>query len=963
MSGRGCGRFRGFGLEHEGDPDTVMKILDESYLGQQIKGRLVFFKNLLNNISMNLETIKAVLDPSNKDNNGVRVILQDADILVRMGVMEVDQHALRANGIPSFYSIEKEPPKPTFFDVISRVILGAVQTLGGVFLICSGAGIYIGATLLSEGLQDFFNVMSGKMMSWGEYWIQKGVSALMCAASAAYSAIKDIAKTAFASGFTSALIGSTKEVTKEAIKKTAQKVIAGTLLRTAGGILVSEALAAAKEKALEKIKEDVHRVVGNAFSDLQKDKDFIQAMVCLTAFEAGRAAIKMKDLQMLSGIFKKLDEEFKVNEAVKGFFSILQKCATIVHGVEHSWITAAVSAAAILTQIGYDESKISSCCRDYVKRLRALVMEEVGRLPSLQAMIEEKCGHAENVRKWLAKARQEKLLLGGEKPYGPGDWAYTESEVEMLKNVPKFVLVLGDSTPNDFFYRFVFNLIRHHALDVCRWHTQLANLFLQLNAQSLSSWNGGLQQVACHGVSLGTEALIQKCMTEHTFERLSNKQAGTLTEGEKNELSRADRTLKESRIKDLESADPKHPRIAELKGEIQESLVGDARRAIAADVQEMLRSPDPVKAMEEKIQALSGGEKDNHRIQAWQEALTHQRAAGLLGLDNEVERAEPLTPERALEMLGAPELTVMESIRQRAEAENLRNKSILDQVGDAYDGSVVQQCVRGAGQTIGDVTNSVLKAAYLLGSGLEDPLEMLEVSRVYDNTQGPLQRVGEAIHGGVRETLQRCGASEHQADVLATGALDVLTIAGVAKVGIVRGLKGTGTATVAVETGASSSVKSLASKFGPASKFSLPMTPAQIPVAPRLPNAAPTASLRVKDRIAALNQQGAGVESTRLSKDYPSSTPVGHKGKEIKVSPGYNTSTTIEGTTYTGHALDRMQQRGITPSVVQNTLHTGTASPGNTPGTLVIKDNANNISIITDSTKKRIITVRFGVEE
>ena len=46
-------------------------------------------------------------------------------------------------------------------------------------------------------------------------------------------------------------------------------------------------------------------------------------------------------------------------------------------------------------------------------------------------------------------------------------------------------------------------MIRHQALDLCRWHTQLANLLLQLNAQSLRSWNGGLQQAA-HAVPVIT---------------------------------------------------------------------------------------------------------------------------------------------------------------------------------------------------------------------------------------------------------------------------------------------------------------------------------------------------------------------------------------------------------------------------------------------------------------------------
>ena len=44
--------------------------------------------------------------------------------------------------------------------------------------------------------------------------------------------------------------------------------------------------------------------------------------------------------------------------------------------------------------------------------------------------------------------------------------------------------------------------------------------------------------------------------------------------------------------------------------------------------------------------------------------------------------------------------------------------------------------------------------------------------------------------------------------------------------------------------------------------------------------------------------------------------------------------TEIGGRAYTGHALDAMQSRGLVPSVVEDTISRGVASPGNTPGTI-----------------------------
>jgi hypothetical protein len=89
---------------------------------------------------------------------------------------------------------------------------------------------------------------------------------------------------------------------------------------------------------------------------------------------------------------------------------------------------------------------------------------------------------------------------------------------------------------------------------------------------------------------------------------------------------------------------------------------------------------------------------------------------------------------------------------------------------------------------------------------------------------------------------------------------------------------------------------------------------------------------------------------------------MGKKGFELKnpkFQKGQNQPATINGQNYSGHALDQMQNRGITPSVVEETLKNGTqlATRGNA---YHIYDPKNNISVIINNETKNIITVRVG---
>jgi hypothetical protein len=69
-----------------------------------------------------------------------------------------------------------------------------------------------------------------------------------------------------------------------------------------------------------------------------------------------------------------------------------------------------------------------------------------------------------------------------------------------------------------------------------------------------------------------------------------------------------------------------------------------------------------------------------------------------------------------------------------------------------------------------------------------------------------------------------------------------------------------------------------------------------------------------------------------------------------------NSPTEIYGRGYSGHALDRMQGRGIPPSAVENTIQHGQRAAGNYPGTTHYYDPINGLTVITNTQTGRVIT-------
>ncbi len=107
-------------------------------------------------------------------------------------------------------------------------------------------------------------------------------------------------------------------------------------------------------------------------------------------------------------------------------------------------------------------------------------------------------------------------------------------------------------------------------------------------------------------------------------------------------------------------------------------------------------------------------------------------------------------------------------------------------------------------------------------------------------------------------------------------------------------------------------------------------------------------------------ESGVG-DPVELDEGY--SDPVGRKGSPLEnapyqKSPARNVDTVIAGRNYGGHALDQMQNRGLTPRVVENTIQKGVLSDDPIPGRIRHYDSGNNITVVTEGDK--VVTVVNG---
>jgi RHS repeat-associated protein len=102
-----------------------------------------------------------------------------------------------------------------------------------------------------------------------------------------------------------------------------------------------------------------------------------------------------------------------------------------------------------------------------------------------------------------------------------------------------------------------------------------------------------------------------------------------------------------------------------------------------------------------------------------------------------------------------------------------------------------------------------------------------------------------------------------------------------------------------------------------------------------LPQASPAAG------VVAVEEEEPQV--SEAARETPASTPVGRRGAPLDVVDGSNSPAVINGRTYSGHALDRMQARGLTPSVVEDAIANGASSPGRGGSTIYTTGQARVI--------------------
>lgn len=134
-----------------------------------------------------------------------------------------------------------------------------------------------------------------------------------------------------------------------------------------------------------------------------------------------------------------------------------------------------------------------------------------------------------------------------------------------------------------------------------------------------------------------------------------------------------------------------------------------------------------------------------------------------------------------------------------------------------------------------------------------------------------------------------------------------------------------------------------------------------------IPGAGDVASKTIKAAETAL-KNGDVVEASKLinkaSDELSATLPMGSRYNQMNQpkNPSYqpvrNLPATISNREYSGHALDRMQDRGITPSVIENVIKNGKSTPSRN-GTTVHFDPENKVSVVTNSSGK-VVTVKYG---
>lgn len=84
------------------------------------------------------------------------------------------------------------------------------------------------------------------------------------------------------------------------------------------------------------------------------------------------------------------------------------------------------------------------------------------------------------------------------------------------------------------------------------------------------------------------------------------------------------------------------------------------------------------------------------------------------------------------------------------------------------------------------------------------------------------------------------------------------------------------------------------------------------------------------------------------------STPVGSARAPMNVVRGTNVPASINGQQYTGHALDQMQARGLTPSMVEEVLKNGARTAGR-DGASIFTTSAGRVIVNPSGSVKTVM--------
>ena len=115
-------------------------------------------------------------------------------------------------------------------------------------------------------------------------------------------------------------------------------------------------------------------------------------------------------------------------------------------------------------------------------------------------------------------------------------------------------------------------------------------------------------------------------------------------------------------------------------------------------------------------------------------------------------------------------------------------------------------------------------------------------------------------------------------------------------------------------------------------------------------------AIKIGDQIMTPKQLAKDLESSRKATGFQGSRRAPLSKAEYQ--PLRNADAVVGERAYGGHALDQMQNRGVTPSVVENAIEHGVPSPDPILGRTRFYDSTNNITVITEG--DRVVTVIPG---